>query len=74
MEEKSKKIRYYINGNCIEVSIKISLQSALCGNDDYTDDSIIALNGVYMNSHEEYETIQISEGDKIEIINLLAGG
>jgi sulfur carrier protein ThiS len=74
MEEKAKKMKYFINGNCKEASNKTTLQSVLIGSDEYKEGSIISLNGIYMNSQKEYENIQISEGDKIEVINLLAGG
>jgi thiamine biosynthesis protein ThiS len=67
-------MKYFINGNCKEASDKTTLQSILFGSDEFKKDSIIALNGVYINSQEEYKSIQISEGDKIEVINLLAGG
>jgi len=74
MEEKAKKIKYIINGNCKEASDKTTLQRVLIGSDVFKEDSIISLNGKYINSQEGYKSIQISEGDKIEVLNLLSGG
>lgn len=74
MDEKAKKMNYFINGKCKEASDKTTLQSVLFGSNEFKKNSIIALNGIYINSQEEYMSILISEGDKIEIINLLAGG
>lgn len=74
MEEKAKKMKYFINGSCKEASDKTTLQCVLFGSSEFKEGSIIALNGIYINSQKGYESIQISEGDKIEVINLLAGG
>ena len=74
MEDRSKKMKYFINGNCKESFENITLQSVLFGSDEFKKGSIISLNGIYINSQDGYESILISEGDKIEVINLLAGG
>jgi len=74
MEAKTNNIKYFINGNCKEFSDKITLEKVLFGCNEFKEGSIIILNGIYIDSQEKYESIQISDGDKIEVVNFLAGG
>lgn len=74
MAEEQKKMKYFINGVQQEASNKTTLQSILSGNNEFKEDSIISLNGTYVTSKKEFESILISEGDKIEVIKLLSGG
>ena len=67
-------MRYYLNGNYAESTEEITLLEALSACDEFKEDSIIILNEKYVKQQENYDFVQINEGDKIEVISFLAGG
>lgn len=69
----SKSIALTVNGNTVQSSTGIALTQFLESVDLVPQQVVVELNGQALSPHEFQQTL-LNDGDRLEIVNIVAGG